>query len=170
MDRRGGLFVGCLMALTLLLAGCSNSSTSSTTDPNQGLQSPASSAAHPTPSTSGSPSNSSWVPPAGFNGTVRGDSNIAWKVTKTSGDSAFDSKWCGPHFPPCYFFRIAVNEDCSSVSGTLQLINSLGEVEDTVQTSSAAGVTKGSTTTLVFEANNDTWNGNVKLSNLGCLP
>jgi len=96
--------------------------------------------------------------------------NIAWKVTNTSGDPAFDSEWCGPRFPPCYFYRVAVNEDCSSVAGTLQLINSLGEVEDTVQASSPAAVSKGSTTTLVFEANNDTWNSHVKLSNLGCTP
>jgi hypothetical protein len=170
MKRRGSLLISSLAAIAFLLTGCSSSSSSSTIEQNQGLQSPAPSATQSAQNTSGAASNSTWTPPAGFNGTVQGDSNIAWKVTNTSGDSTFDSEWCVPHFPPCYFYRVAVNEDCSSVSGTLQLINNLGEVEDTVQASSASAVAKGSTTTLVFEANDDTWKSNVKLSNLGCVP
>jgi len=167
VKKRLGLLAGSFIALTLLVTGCSSSSTNSSMEPNQGLTSPAS---QPSPNASSPGTSTAWVPPTGFNGTVQGDPNIAWKVTNTSGDPAFDSEWCGPRFPPCYFYRVAVNEDCSSVAGTLQLINSLGEVEDTVQASSPAAVSKGSTTTLVFEANNDTWNSHVKLSNLGCTP
>ena len=146
------------LSISIGLTGCGNSNLSSDSPSNL------------SPSASSAGSTTSWVPPAGFDGTVQGDPNMAWKITNTSGDSSYDSQWCNSHFPPCYFYRVAVNEDCSSVSGTLQLINSLGEVEDTVQASSAAAVPKGATTTLVFEANSDAWKRNVKLANLNCIP
>jgi hypothetical protein len=127
------------------------------------------------PSQSSSPSptatiaDTSWAP-QGFYGTVTGDSNIVWKETNTSGDAAFDAKWCTAFGPGmCYFYRVAVNENCSSVSGTLQLLNSLGEVEDTSQAASPASLSKGDTTTLVFQPTYN-WKGKVKLSSLGCNP
>ena len=119
-------------------------------------------------SPSASAVDTSWIP-SGFTGTVTGDPNIVWKVTNTSGDPAYDKEWCSDFGPgSCFFYRVAVNENCSSISGTLQLLNSLGEVEDSTQASSAAAVSKGGTTTLVFQPNN--WKGTTKLSNLGCVP
>ena len=160
---------GIVVVIIIIVAANSNSS-SSTGGSSQGSGSFSSSqSSSAASSNTASTPDTSWKP-VGFYGTVKGDANIVWKATNTSGDSAYDKQWCVAFGPGmCFFYRVAVNEDCSSISGTLQLLNSLGEVEDSVQAASPASVLKGGTTTLNFEPTYN-WKGKVKLVGLGCTP
>ena len=151
--------LGSLLAISaLLITGCSSSSDSGSS--SGAGASVASAPASPTPT------DTSWIP-AGFTGTVTGDPNLVWKKTNTSGDPAYDKEWCS--WLNCFYYRVAINENCSSVTGTLQELNALGEVEDSVQASSAGSLTPGQTATLVFEPSSE-WSGSTKLASLGCLP